>query len=355
MKKYLITGGAGFIGSNFIHYLKKTYADNIQIINLDALTYCGNCNNVSAYEKCANYEFIQGNICSTDLVNRIFAEHDIDYVVHFAAQTHVDRSIASADEFAQTNVIGTLNLLNAALNHWKPKDFGRKRLLYISTDEVYGDLPPEGYFTESTPLRPRNPYSASKAAGDMMAHAFYETHGLPILTTRCSNNYGPYQYEEKFIPLCIKSCLNGTKLKVYGDGLNIRDWLYVEDHCRAIDLVLRCGQVGEVYNIGGHNEYTNLEIIETLRTILSQDYQVEMPELQFVEDRKGHDRRYAIDPTKIRNEFGWYPETPFSEGIRKTIHWYMEHPDFLGVKKIDFSTDLRNNNLIEYKSENNLL
>jgi dTDP-glucose 4,6-dehydratase len=332
MKHYLVTGGAGFIGSNFIHFLKKTYGDDIHIINLDALTYCGNCNNVSVYEGSNTYQFIQGNICSDELVNHIFKDYDIDYVVHFAAQTHVDRSISSADEFAQTNVIGTLNLLNAALNHWKPENYERKRFLYISTDEVYGDLPEEGYFTEATPLRPRNPYSASKAAGDMMAHAFYETHGLPVLTTRCSNNYGPYQYEEKFIPLCIQYCLKGIKLPVYGDGLNIRDWLYVEDHCRAIDLVLQRGNVGEVYNIGGHNEHTNLEITETLRTILRQDYHIKVPEIQFVEDRKGHDRRYAIDPAKIRNELGWQPETSFEEGIRKTIRWYMEHPEFLGVR-----------------------
>lgn len=329
MKNYLVTGGAGFIGSNFIHFLMEEYGNEVKIVNLDCLTYCGNRNNVIDYEGCDNYVFIQGNICDEDLVQKILTEHEIDYIVHFAAQTHVDRSISSAKEFAETNVIGTLTLLNAAKNLWMNGLSDKKRFLYVSTDEVYGDLPPEGFFTENSPLSPRNPYSASKASGDMMARAFYETHQLPVLVTRCSNNYGPYQFEEKFIPNCIKCCLTGKEIPIYGDGMNIRDWLYVEDHCKAIDMVLRRGRLGEVYNIGGHNEYTNLEIVSFIRNILQEEFQIQASPIQFVEDRKGHDRRYAIDPEKIKNELGWQPETHFKEGIRRTIRWYVEHEDFL--------------------------
>jgi dTDP-glucose 4,6-dehydratase len=331
MTCYLITGGAGFIGSNYIHYLMKKYGNSIKVINIDSLTYCGNRCNVSIYEGRNNYEFIQGNICNEEFVQKIFTENVIDYVVHFAAQTHVDRSIESAKEFAETNVVGTLNLLNASKDAWFDKDRKNKRFLYVSTDEVYGELPYEGYFTEETPLRPRNPYSASKAAGDLMAHAFYETHRLPVLVTRCSNNYGPFQYEEKFIPLCIKSCLTGKEIPVYGDGLNIRDWLYVTDHCKAIDKVIQKGRTGEVYNIGGHNEYTNLEILNITLSILKEDFGIHISPIKYVEDRKGHDRRYAIDPSKIRNELGWQEEISFKDGIRQTIHWYMEHKDFLEV------------------------
>jgi len=264
-------------------------------------------------------------------MQKLFSENEIDYVVHFAAQTHVDRSISSAKEFAETNVIGTLNLLNAALDSWETKDINSKRFLYISTDEVYGELPTEGYFTENTPLFPRNPYSASKASGDMMARAFFETHHLPVLVTRCSNNYGPYQYEEKFIPLIIKSCLTGKDIPIYGDGKNIRDWLYVEDHCKAIDNVLHNGRLGEVYNIGGHNEHTNLEILDIIQSILKEEYNMQVPPIAFIEDRKGHDRRYAIDPSKIKIELGWKAEKSFADGIRQTIRWYMKHKDFLEV------------------------
>lgn len=333
MSCYLITGGAGFIGSNFVHYLMSKAEDNLKIINLDSLTYCGNRSNVSMYEANSNYEFVHGNINDEELVQKIFKENEIDYVVHFAAQTHVDRSINSAKEFAETNVLGTLNLLNAAKDTWFCKDYHKKRFLYVSTDEVYGELPTEGYFTESSPLKPRNPYSASKAAADMMAHAFYETHQLPVLITRCSNNYGPYQYEEKMIPLCLKSCLTGKEIPVYGDGLNIRDWLYVTDHCRAIDMVLQNGRIGEAYNVGGHNEHTNLELLDIIFGVLKDEYNISVPSIKFVEDRKGHDRRYAIDPAKINTEIGWHMETAFSEGIRKTINWYMQHKNFLQISE----------------------
>lgn len=331
MTTYLVTGGAGFIGSNFIHYLMERYNNEVKIINLDSLTYCGNRENVKVYEDRDNYEFIHGNICDEPLVRNIFSENAIDYVVHFAAQTHVDRSIAAAKEFAETNVVGTLNLLNAVLDTWTTEDISRKRFLYVSTDEVYGDLPGEGYFTEQTPLRPRNPYSASKAGADMMVRAFYETHQLPVLVTRCSNNYGPYQYEEKFIPSCIKCCLTGQEIPLYGDGLNVRDWLYVEDHCKAIDQVLHKGQLGEVYNIGGHNEYTNISIVNIICKHLNEDYDIPVPSIKYVEDRKGHDRRYAIDPKKMQTELSWQPETSFEDGIRRTLRWYMEHKDFLKV------------------------
>lgn len=331
MLNYLVTGGAGFIGTNFIHFIMEKYGDDIRVINLDALTYCGNRHNVSIYEGNKNYVFIQEDICKEEIVKKIFTEYNIDYVVHFAAQTHVDRSISSAKEFAETNVMGTLNLLNAALETWRDKDLSSKRFLYVSTDEVYGDLQAEGYFTEETPLRPRNPYSASKAAGDMMARAFYETHGLPVVVTRCSNNYGPYQFEEKFIPHSIKCCLSGKAIPVYGDGKNIRDWIYVEDHCKGIDKVLHSGKVGEVYNIGGHNEYTNLEILHTILSILKEEYGIQVSPIKFVEDRKGHDRRYAIDPSKMKNELGLEIETEFETGIRQTLRWYMEHQEFLEI------------------------
>lgn len=341
MKTYLITGGAGFIGSNFIHYLKNKYGASIRIINLDALTYCADRNNVSVYENDPNYTFIHGNICDEALVLKLFTENEIDYVIHFAAHSHVDRSITSAKEFIDSNVCGTLTLLDSALQAWtlREKDSleatnevnQSKRFLYISTDEVYGELPGEGFFTEATPLSPRNPYSASKAAADMLTRSYYETHQLPALVTRCSNNYGPYQYEEKFIPLCIKCSLSGKAIPLYGDGKNIRDWLYVEDHCRAIELVLNEGKLGEVYNVGGHNEYTNCEIIEIIQNILAEEYGIPPVPVQHVPDRKGHDRRYAIDPSKIQTRLGWRPETDFHNGIRKTVRWYMEHQTFLGL------------------------
>lgn len=331
MKTYLITGGAGFIGSNFIHYLMEKEHASTRILNLDALAYSANRDNVCCYETNPQYTFIQGNICDEELVHRLFTDHSIDYVVHFAAQTHVDRSIASAKEFVMTNVLGTLNLLQEAEQSWSQRDRKDKRFLYISTDEVYGELTEAGYFTETTPLNPRNPYAASKASGDMLARSFFTTHGLPVLVTRCSNNYGPYQYEEKFLPNCIKCCLTGREIPIYGDGKNIRDWLYVTDHCRAIDLVLQQGQPGEVYNVGGHNEHTNLEMVKILGNILREEYRIEPSPIRFIEDRKGHDRRYAIHPAKLMEELGWQPEVPFGEGIRRTVRWYLEHPEFLHV------------------------
>ncbi len=329
MKTYLITGGAGFIGSNFIHYLMEKEQGSFHIINLDSLAYSANKANINCYEGDPRYTFVQGNICDEALVHKLFTDHTIDYVVHFAAQTHVDRSIASATEFVTTNVLGTLNLLQEAEQCWSQKDRNEKRFLYISTDEVYGELPESGYFTEDTPLNPRNPYAASKAGGDMLARSFFTTHGLPVLVTRCSNNYGPYQYEEKFLPNCIKCSLSGKEIPIYGDGMNIRDWLYVTDHCRAIDLVLKQGLPGEVYNVGGHNEHTNLEMVKILGNILRTEHQLQPSTICFVEDRKGHDRRYAIHPAKLMEKLGWQPIVPFGEGIRKTVHWYLDNPEFL--------------------------
>jgi dTDP-glucose 4,6-dehydratase len=341
MKTYLVTGGAGFIGSNFIHYLMGQRHKNnnsrttegmtkaIRIINLDSLAYCANHDNVRDYETYDNYRFIHGDICDEKLVTKLFTEENIDHVVHFAAQTHVDRSIESAKEFAKTNILGTLSLLNAANASWQGEARSSKRFLYVSTDEVYGDLPMEGHFTEASPLRPRNPYSASKAGADMMVKAFYETHQLPILITRCSNNYGPYQFREKFLPLCIESCLRGQDIPVYGDGSNVRDWLFVEDHCRAIDIVLQKGRTGEVYNVGGHNERSNLELVAILKEVLTQEFKQTVSPVRFVEDRKGHDRRYAIDSSKLCNELGWLPATEFANGIRRTVQWYLENKDFL--------------------------
>ena len=323
MKCYLVTGGAGFIGSNYIHFLMRKYSNRIRIINLDALTYCANRENVREYEGISNYEFIEGDVCDEELIAKILKENDIDYVVHFAAQTHVDRSIDSAKEFAKTNVMGTLNLLNAVLKAWTAEEYSLKRFLYVSTDEVYGELPAEGSFTEESSLCPRNPYSASKAGGDMMARAFYETHNLPVLVSRCSNNYGPYQYEEKLIPLCIKYCLSGKEIPIYGDGQNIRDWLYVEDHCKAIDQIISHGKPGEIYNIGANNELNNLDLVNSIRRILTEEFRIQAPPIRFVKDRKGHDKRYAICPDKIKREFGWKVDTTFEVGIRQTISWYI--------------------------------
>ncbi|SHK08880.1 dTDP-glucose 4,6-dehydratase [Anaerocolumna jejuensis DSM 15929] len=328
MKTYLITGGAGFIGSNYIHYLMQHLKEEIRIINLDALTYCARSANVSCYEGSSAYRFVKGDICEEALLEELFAKNDIDYVVHFAAHSHVDRSIRSPKEFARVNVCGTLSLLDAAKNAWE-RDFSGKRFLYISTDEVYGELKGPGKFTENTPVQPRNPYSASKAGGDHMARAYYETYGLPVLVTRCSNNYGPYQYQEKFIPNCILCCQKGQPIPVYGDGLNIRNWLYVSDHLSAIDKVLKEGRIGEVYNIGAEKDYTNLEIINSITSILKNEYQMSIPSIEFIEDRKGHDRRYSMDAAKLQKELGWKQEVSFEEGIRRTVGWYMENRDFM--------------------------
>ena len=329
MVSYLITGGAGFIGSNFVRYLLKTYAD-IRIVNLDLLTYAGRPENLPEDPR---HIFVRGDVCERELVSRLFSEYDFDTVIHFAAESHVDRSISDPDIFVRTNVMGTLNLLRCAMDSWfdgtwKPG----KKYLQVSTDEVYGALGPEGFFTETTPLSPHSPYSASKASGDLFVLAFRDTYGMPVNITRCSNNYGPNQYPEKLIPLMIRNAMQHKPLPVYGDGLQVRDWLYVDDHCRAIDLVASSGRAGEIYNVGGHNERTNLEIV---RTILRQlhdrlgDDEINDGLIRHVEDRPGHDRRYAIDPAKIRQELGWMPETSFETGIQKTIDWYLSNPDWL--------------------------
>ena len=329
MVSYLITGGAGFIGSNFVRYLLKTYAD-IRIVNLDLLTYAGRPENLPEDPR---HIFARGDVCDRELVSHLFSEYDFNTVIHFAAESHVDRSISDPDIFVRTNVMGTLNLLRCAMDSWFDRTWKPgKKYLQVSTDEVYGALGPEGFFTETTPLSPHSPYSASKASGDLFVLAFRDTYGMPVNITRCSNNYGPSQYPEKLIPLMIRNAIQHKPLPVYGDGLQVRDWLYVDDHCRAIDLVASKGRAGEVYNVGGHNERTNLEIV---RTILRQlhdrlgDDGINDGLIRQVEDRLGHDRRYAIDPAKIRKELGWAPETSFETGIQKTIDWYLSNPDWL--------------------------
>ena len=332
MKTYLVTGGAGFIGSNFVIYMINKYKD-IKIINLDKLTYAGNLENLKSIENNENHIFVQGDICDKDLVEDLFNKYDIDYVVNFAAESHVDRSIREPEIFAKTNVLGTVNLLNCAKNAWETKDGFKegKKYLQVATDEVYGSLGKEGFFTETTPLDPHSPYSSSKAGADLMVKAYFDTYKMPVNITRCSNNYGPYQFPEKLIPLLINNCLNHKDLPVYGDGLNVRDWLYVEDHCKAIDMVINSGVVGEVYNVGGHNERTNIEIVKTVINYINENVDKEVTEslIKYVEDRKGHDRRYGIDPTKIKNDLGWYPETSFEEGIVKTIKWYLDNKEWM--------------------------
>lgn len=327
MKTYLVTGGCGFIGANFIHYMFRKYGEQIRILNLDKLTYAGDPKNLADVSDRVNYTFIKGDICDKELVNRIFHDHQIDYVVHFAAESHVDRSIAAADAFVTTNILGTFTLLDAARRAWTWGETYREgvRYLQVSTDEVYGSLGPTGYFTETTPLDPHSPYSASKASADLLVKSYFDTHRLPVNITRCSNNYGPYQYPEKLIPLLITNCLAHKPLPVYGDGLNVRDWLYVEDHCRAIDLVLHHGVAGEIYNIGGHNEKTNIEIVQLIVSYLHDHVDAAIDEslITYVADRKGHDRRYAIDPEKIGRDLGWKPETRFEDGIVNTIEWYL--------------------------------
>lgn len=332
MKTYLVTGGAGFIGSNFVLYMLNKYTD-IKLINLDKLTYAGNLENLKSVENKNNYVFVQGDICDEALVNRVFDENNIDYVVNFAAESHVDRSILEPEIFAKTNVLGTVTLLNAAKSHWFKNDVWEegKKYLQVSTDEVYGSLGKTGFFTETTPLDPHSPYSSSKTGADLMVKAYHDTYKMPINITRCSNNYGPYQFPEKLIPLLINNCLNHKDLPVYGDGLNIRDWLYVEDHCKAIDMVINNGAIGEVYNVGGHNERTNITIVKTVIDYLNKNVDATITEdlIKHVEDRKGHDKRYGIDPTKIKNELGWYPETPFEEGIKLTIKWYLDNKEWM--------------------------
>ncbi|GAA0083802.1 dTDP-glucose 4,6-dehydratase [Clostridium sp. CTA-7] len=332
MKTYLVTGGAGFIGSNFVLYMLKKYED-IRIVNLDKLTYAGNLENLKSIENDERHIFVQGDICDAKLVSSLFEKYDIDYVAHFAAESHVDRSIREPEVFAKTNVMGTVNLLNCAKNAWETETSWKEgvKFLHVSTDEVYGSLGETGFFMETTPLDPHSPYSASKASSDMMVKAYGDTYKMPVNITRCSNNYGPFQFPEKLIPLLINNCLQLKDLPIYGDGLNIRDWLYVEDHAKAIDMVINNGRLGEVYNVGGHNERTNLQIVDTVIDYINKnvDDKVTTDLKKFVEDRKGHDRRYGIDPTKIKEELGWYPETSFEVGIVKTIKWYLNNKEWM--------------------------
>lgn len=340
MKTYLVTGGAGFIGANFIEYLFEIKKDNVKIINVDKLTYSGNLENLKNVESNPNYQFVKADICDQAAITKIFEENDIDYVVHFAAESHVDRSIRNPEIFAQTNIMGTLNLLNVAKNAWETEDGFQegKKYLQVSTDEVYGSLDDDGgYFYETTPLDPHSPYSASKASADMLVKSYIDTYQFPANITRCSNNYGPYQFPEKLIPLMFQNALTGKKLPIYGDGLNVRDWLYVMDHAKAISMVIDNGKLGEVYNVGGHNEKANIEIVNiilnTLQELLPDDdarkAYINSDLITYVEDRKGHDRRYAIAPDKIKQDLGWYPETKFEDGIRLTIKWYLEHQKWM--------------------------
>lgn len=363
MKTYLVTGAAGFIGSNFIKYLlyKKYKEEEIKIIVLDLLTYAGNYGTIKDDVDGKRCVFVHGDIRDRELADKLFSENDIDYVVNFAAESHVDRSIENPQLFLETNILGTQNLLDAARRAWVtgkdetgyPVWKAGKRFHQVSTDEVYGSLGKDGFFTENTPLCPHSPYSASKTSADMIVMAYHDTYHMPVSITRCSNNYGPYHFPEKLIPLIINNILEGKQLPVYGKGDNVRDWLYVEDHCKAIDLVVREGKEGEVYNVGGHNEMTNINIVKlTIKTI--HDMMAEDKELRkilkkqvkdadgeiaidwindslitFVKDRLGHDQRYAIDPTKIKNDLGWYPETMFAEGIVKTIKWNLDNQEWV--------------------------
>jgi dTDP-glucose 4,6-dehydratase len=315
--KLLITGGAGFIGSNFVRYMVNKYPQ-YKIVNLDLLTYAGNLENLKDIENAPNYKFVRGDIADREFINGLFREEKFDYVLNFAAESHVDRSITDPGIFVQTNIQGTLALLDAA------KTMGVTKYLQVSTDEVYGTLGETGYFTEETPLAANSPYSASKAGADLLVRAYHETFGLPVNITRCSNNYGPFHFPEKLIPLMIINALNDKELPIYGDGLNIRDWLHVEDHCQAIDLVLHQGRNGEVYNVGGNNERTNIEIVKTILKHLGKPESL----MKFVKDRPGHDRRYAIDATKLRTELGWSPKYNFDTGIEQTINWYLNNREW---------------------------
>ena len=333
MKTYLVTGGAGFIGSNFVIYMLNKYSD-VKIINVDKLTYAGNLENLKSVESNPNYVFVQADICDKEAIQSLFDQYDIDYVVNFAAESHVDRSITNPEIFVQTNVLGTVNLLNIAKNAWAVGDDQYKdgvKFMQVSTDEVYGSLGAEGFFMETTPLDPHSPYSSSKASADLFVKAYSDTYKLPVNITRCSNNYGPYQFPEKLIPLMINNTLQHKELPIYGDGMQIRDWLYVEDHCKAIDMVVRGGKLGEVYNVGGHNERPNIVIVKTILEYVKEKVDPAVGEhmMKHVADRKGHDRRYGIDPEKIKRDLGWYPETTFEVGIKKTIQWYLNHKEWM--------------------------
>ena len=363
MKTYLVTGAAGFIGANFIKYLlyKKYANDDIRVVVLDALTYAGNLGTIKDDIDNRRCFFVKGDIRDWELADRLFSEYDIDYVVNFAAESHVDRSIEDPQLFLSVNILGTQNLLDAARRAWVtgrdsqgyPAWKPGKRFHQVATDEVYGSLGAEGYFTEETPLCPHSPYSASKTSADLFVMAYRDTYHMPVSITRCSNNYGPYHFPEKLIPLIINNILEGKPLPVYGEGLNVRDWLYVEDHCKAIDLVVRQGREGEIYNVGGHNEMRNIDIVKliisTIHDMMAEDKQLRKvlrkqvigddgeisidwindSLITHVADRLGHDQRYAIDPTKIKNELGWYPETRFADGIVKTIRWNLENQEWI--------------------------
>ena len=363
MKTYLVTGAAGFIGANFIKYLlyKKYANDDIRVVVLDALTYAGNLGTIKDDIDNRRCFFVKGDIRDRELADRLFSEYDIDYVVNFAAESHVDRSIEDPQLFLSVNILGTQNLLDAARRAWVtgrdsqgyPAWKPGKRFHQVATDEVYGSLGAEGYFTEETPLCPHSPYSASKTSADLFVMAYRDTYHMPVSITRCSNNYGPYHFPEKLIPLIINNILEGKPLPVYGEGLNVRDWLYVEDHCKAIDLVVREGREGEIYNVGGHNEMRNIDIVKliisTIHDMMAKDKQLRKvlrkqvigddgeisidwindSLITHVADRLGHDQRYAIDPTKIKNELGWYPETRFADGIVKTIRWNLENQEWI--------------------------
>ncbi|MGO5166453.1 MULTISPECIES: dTDP-glucose 4,6-dehydratase [unclassified Candidatus Paralachnospira] len=318
--KILVTGGAGFIGGNFVHYMVNKYPEDM-IVNLDLLTYAGNLETLKPVENKPNYKFVHGDIADRPFIMDLFEKEQFDVVVNFAAESHVDRSITNPGIFVQTNVLGTQTLLDAS------RQFGVKRYHQVSTDEVYGDLPldrPDLFFTETTPIHTSSPYSASKASADLFVLAYYRTFGLPVTVSRCSNNYGPYHFPEKLIPLMISRALADESLPVYGKGENVRDWLHVSDHCSAIDLIIRKGTVGEIYNIGGHNERTNLEVVKTILKALDKPESL----IQYVTDRPGHDRRYAIDPTKIETELGWKPQYNFDTGIAMTIQWYLDNQDW---------------------------
>ena len=331
MKRFLVTGGAGFIGSNFIQLLLQQ--PDLQVLNLDKLTYAGNLDSLQSVADQPGYGFIQADICEAEQVEKIINEFQPDAIVHFAAESHVDRSIDGPAAFIQTNIIGTFNLLEAARKYWRELPDGAKnsfRFLHVSTDEVYGSLGATGLFTEDTPYAPNSPYSASKASSDHLVRAYHHTYGLPVVTTNCSNNYGPYQFPEKLIPLMILNALAGKPLPVYGDGMQVRDWLYVVDHCRAIQTVLQQGKPGETYNVGGHNEMPNIRIVHTICSLLDElrpraDGKPYTEQISYVADRPGHDRRYAIDAGKIARELGWLPQETFDSGIRKTVEWYLDN------------------------------
>lgn len=353
MRNVLVTGGAGFIGSNFVRYL-LAHDPRVHIVDLDALTYAGSQENLEDLPDPRRHVFVRGDIADRALVERLMQEHRVDTIVHFAAESHVDRSILGPARFVETNVVGTLALLEAARNLWLgAQAFPAEKVLFhhISTDEVYGSLAPDDpAFSEITPYAPNSPYAASKAASDHLVRAYKQTYGLPALVTNCSNNYGPYQFPEKLIPLVILNATAGKPLPIYGDGRQVRDWLYVEDHCEALDVVLRAGRSGETYNIGGANQITNLELVETLCAILDDlrpgsKWAPHASLIRFVEDRPGHDRRYAMDTTKIRTGLGWRPRHQLAEGLRKTVDWYLDHPGWVAAMraKPEYQDWLRSN------------